>query len=137
VEDGAAALADGGAAADCQWSIAAALMLTAGFGAGGCFTASADRRQFGLAEKGNSGRTPTTATAQLTDSRRRRRKRVADNKVIFTAIAKVEADRWRIPRRCTRTGNGGGADGAGLNQAQQQIVTLANYSQPDGNAPAH
>jgi len=124
-----------------KWGIAAALMLAAGFGAGRFVSpASADAAAIRaslkkeiLAELQQQQQQQLSEFKTAADE-----KRVADNKVIFTAIAKVEADRV--------------ADSAslhkdletvavlterGFNQAQQQIVTLANYSQPDGNTTAH
>ena len=124
-----------------KWGIAAALMLAAGFGAGRFVSpAAADpaalraslKKEI-LAELKQQQQQQLTEFKTAADERR-----VADNKVIFTAIAKVEADRV--------------ADSAslhkdletvavlterGFNQAQQQIVTLANYKQPDGNTTAH
>src|SRR6267154_1108599 len=64
-------------------------------------------------------------------------RREADNKVIFTAIAKAEADRvadYAALHKDLETV--AVLTERGFNQAQQQLVTLANYTQPDKNSPA-
>lgn len=124
-----------------KWGIAAALMLTAGFGAGRMVSpAAADAAALRaslkkeiLAEVQQQQQQQLVEFKTAADARRE-----ADNKVIFTAIAKAEADRladYAALHKDLETV--AVLTERGFNQAQQQIVSLANYSQPDGNSPAH
>lgn len=123
-----------------KWGIAAALMLTAGFGAGRFVSpASADPAALRASLK-------KEILAELQQQQEQRlaefktaadERREADNKVIFTAIAKVEADRvadYASLHKDLETV--AVLTERGFNQAQEQMVTLANYSQPNGNSPA-
>ena len=124
-----------------KWGIAAALMLAAGFGAGRLVSpASADpaamraslKREI-LTELRQQQERQLAEFKAATDERRE-----ADNKVIFTAIAKVEADRvadYAALHKDLETV--AVLTERGFNQAQEQLVTLANYKQPEGNPTTH
>jgi hypothetical protein len=122
-----------------KWGIAAALILTAGFGAGRLVSpAAADpaalraslKKEI-LAELQQQQEQQLAEFKTAADERRE-----ADNKVIFTAIAKVEADRvadYAALHKDLETV--AVLTERGFNQAQEQLVTLANYTQPAGNSP--
>ena len=127
-----------------KWGIAAALILTAGFGAGRLVSsASADPAALRASLKkeimAELQQQQQQQQQQLADFKTAAdERREADNKVIFTAIAKVDADRvadYASLHKDLETV--AVLTERGFNQAQQQIVTLANYSQPNGNTTAH
>jgi anti-sigma factor RsiW len=108
-----------------KWGIAAGLMLGIGFGVGRLTSpATADSQTLRASLK-----------AQLHDEllAELQQHQAQDNKVIFTALGKVDADRvadYASLRKELETVAVLTQDS--FQQAQQQIVTLANYSQTDG-----
>ncbi len=124
-----------------KWGIAAALILTAGFGAGRLVSpASADPMALRASlKKEILAELQQQQEKQLADFKAAAdQRREADNKVIFTAIAKVEADRvadYAALHKDLETV--AVLTERGFNQAQEQLVTLANYTQPGGNSTTH
>jgi hypothetical protein len=117
-----------------KWAVAACLTLAIGFGAGRFFTASAQTaalrasvRQEILGE----------VQRQLADFKQNAdEQHEADNKVIFTAIAKSDAARladYAAMHKDLETV--AVLTQEGFQRAQHQLYTLANYNQSDVNSP--
>jgi anti-sigma factor RsiW len=125
-----------------KWAAAAALVLGVGFALGHFVSPASSRAAYRAALKSE------IRAELLADLKQQQQQaledyaksstetRAAENKVIFAAIARVDADRisdFASLRKDLETMAVLTEDS--FRKAQQQIVTLASYSQPEPNSP--
>ncbi len=121
-----------------KWGIAAGLMLAIGFGAGRLASPrGADYQALRASLKAELlTELEQRQSQQLADYKSSaEEKQAEDHRLIFTALGKVDADRvtdYAALRKELETVAVLTQDG--FQREQQQIVTLANYSQADGKA---